>query len=305
LIEDFIAKLKSETFLTLETTPRRSASMSKLIDDIKLYNLDQRIDGFVTTDNPLAKLKYNSILAAIKLQNEFNKAVMVTMSMRDRNKLALQSDLLGANDFDIRAILALTGDPAKMSDQPYLKGVFEGNSNILLKIISLFNEGLSYSGVKLLDRPKTIYPFCVINSFYKSETNFRKKLYSKIENHCLGIVTQPVYDKQNLDNIIRIFNETKNSFTDSRRDTELIIGMFPVTKLRTAQFLDSHVPGVYVPNIWIDNLKKASHISEDEEYKVGLELSQNLFDTIYKTHPKIHMMTANNFKLADRLISII
>ena len=64
----------------------------------------------------------------LKLQQEFNKPVIATMSMRDRNKIALQSDLMGANDFDVRAILALTGDPAKMSDQPHAKGVFEANS---------------------------------------------------------------------------------------------------------------------------------------------------------------------------------
>ena len=72
------------------------------------------------------------------------------MSMRDRNKIALQSDLLGANEVDIRAILALTGDPATISDQPHAKGVFEADSSMLLDIISCSNSGIDYAGKPLL-----------------------------------------------------------------------------------------------------------------------------------------------------------
>jgi 5,10-methylenetetrahydrofolate reductase len=223
--------------------------------------------------------------------------------MRDKNMLALQSDLLGANDFNIRTVLALTGDPAKMSDQPYLKGVFQGNSNTLLKTISLFNEGVSYSGNNLLEKPNTIYPFCVTNSYYKSVNNFRKKLSSKIENYTTGVITQPIYDKTNLINILDIFNDIKNNFNDTRQETQLVVGLFPIVKLKTAQFLDSHVPGINIPNSWIDKLKKASQISEQEEYKVGLELSKNLLEDIKKIHPKVHLMTANNFELANKLLA--
>jgi 5,10-methylenetetrahydrofolate reductase len=63
--------------------------------------------------------------------------------MRDKNKIALQSDLLGANDFNIRTILALTGDSAKISDQPNSKGVFEGDSSLLLdKRVVLEDSGV-------------------------------------------------------------------------------------------------------------------------------------------------------------------
>jgi len=65
----------------------------------------------------------------LKVQERFKKPVITTISMRDRNKLSLQSSLLGANDFDIRVILALTGDPAKLSDQPEVKGSFRERLN--------------------------------------------------------------------------------------------------------------------------------------------------------------------------------
>jgi 5,10-methylenetetrahydrofolate reductase len=78
--------------------------------------------------------------------------------------------------------------------------------------------------------------------------------------------------------------------------------MFPITKLRTAQFLASHVPGINVPQEWIEKLRLANEISAEEEYKVGFELSKNLFDDVKALHPKIHLMTANQFSIAKALL---
>ena len=125
MVEKLIEKLRHDSFLTLETTPSHEPTILPIIKKIELCSLHKKVDGFSTTDNPLARLKYNSLFGALRLQQHFNKPVIATMSMRDRNKVALQSDLLGANDLDIRTILCLTGDPASASDQPKVKGVFE------------------------------------------------------------------------------------------------------------------------------------------------------------------------------------
>jgi len=302
MFDILLDKLQNSNYLTLETTPTHEPSFDKTIQQIENYNLADKIDGFTTTDNPLAKLKYNSLFAALKLQQKFNKPVIATMSMRDRNKIALQSDLLGANDFDIRAILALTGDPANMSDQPHTKGVFEANSNMLLEIINSFNNNMDYAGKPFKTKPKPIYPFSVVNSYAKNMKSLEKKMFKKIENHTKGIITQPIYDIENAKQLLNYFDNAKSSFKDDRAKSRLIVGIFPITKLRTAQFLSSHVPGIYVPQYWIDELTKASKIDEKEEYKVGLELSSKLLDDIQKLYPKIHLMTANKFDVAYELI---
>ena len=302
MFETLIKKLEEDKYITLETTPSHEPVFDSIIDKIEQYNLDKKVDGFSTTDNPLAKLKYNALFASIKLQQRFNKPVIATMSMRDRNKIALQSDLLGANDFDVRSILALTGDPAHMSDQPHTKGVFESNSNMLLEIINSFNNGMDYSGKLFKTKPKPIYPFSVINSFAKNMKSLEKKMGKKIQNHTRGIITQPVYDIENAKQLIEYFNSAKSSFNDHRSKSQLIIGIFPITKLRTAQFLSAHVPGIYVPLNWIDALTTASKIGDSEEYKVGMQLSQNLLNDIQKIHPKVHLMTANKFDIANELI---
>ena len=302
MFDELIDKLKGSNYITLETTPSHEPTFDGIIQKIKENNLVSKVDGFSTTDNPLAKLKYNAILAAIKLQNEFKKPTIATMSMRDRNKIALQSDLIGANDFDIRAFLALTGDPANMSDQPRAKGVFEGNSNMLLEIIHSFNNGMDFRGAPFKTPPKTIYPFAVTNSYARSFKTLEKRLVKKIKNRAVGIISQPVYDCKNGQALLDTFNNARAEFDDKRADAQLIIGVFPITKLRTAQFLSSNVPGIHVPDEWLDKFFKASKISEEEEYKVGIELSSNLIRDIKKTHPKIHLMTANRFDIAAELL---
>jgi 5,10-methylenetetrahydrofolate reductase len=303
MFDNLLDKLKNDTYITLETTPSHEPSFDPIIKKIQEFDLAKKVDGFSTTDNPLAKLKYNALFAAAKLQMQFNKPVIATMSMRDRNKIALQSDLLGANDFDVRAILCLTGDPASMSDQPRVKGVFEANSSMLLEIINSFNHGMDYSGRPFTTAPKQIYPFSVINSFAKSFLSLEKKMHKKIKNNIKGIITQPVYDVQNAKLLLEHFNKAKEGFTDSRANAQLILGIFPITAFRTAQFLSSHVPGIHVPSSWIDALGVASKISKEEEYKVGLKLSMDLYNEIKAFHPKIHLMTANKFDIAAEILN--
>lgn len=303
MFEILIGKLQEDSFLTLETTPQHEPSLSNIIEKIKKFDLQDKVDGFSCTDNPLAKLRYNSLFAALKLQQEFKKPVIATMTMRDRNKIALQSDLLGANDFNIRAILALTGDPAKMSDQPHTKGVFEANSSMLLKMIKSFNHGMDLAGHPFKIEPKEIFPFAVVNSYAKNFSNLEKRMFQKIQNGAIGIISQPVFDIENAKNLLDSFNSAKKSIDETKQNSQLIFGFFPITKLRTALFLSAQVPGIYVPQFWLDKLAVAHNIGEDEEYKVGMELSRKLFKDLKKLHPKIHLMTANRFDIANEIIS--
>ncbi len=302
MFETLIDKLQHGTYITLETTPGHSPQFKPTIDKIEALELDQLVDGFSTTDNPLAKLKYNSLFAAKLLQERFNKPVIATMSMRDRNRIALQSDLLGANEVDIRSILALTGDPAKISDQPNSKGVFESDSLLLLDMISCFNSGIDYAGKPLALKPKSIYPFAVVNAYAKNPKTLQKKMQKKISNGALGIITQPIYNIENAEVLLDLMNQANQECCSEGKNAQLIFGVFPITKLRTAQFLSSHVPGINVPKGWIEKLRVANEISEKEEYKVGFELSKTLFDDLKALHPKIHLMTANQFSIAKALL---
>lgn len=301
MVEQFIEKLKNNKVTTLEVTPEKSPTLDGVIERLESFDLS-RIDGFVVTDNALAKMKYCSILASIKLQQRFHLPVIDTMSMRDKNIIALQSALLGANDFDLRMFLTLTGDPARMSDQASAKGVFEGDSLKLLETIKSLNAGIDYSGKELKAIPKKIYGFSVTNSYSKNLSSLARKIEKKIENGAVAIVTQPVYDLDIAKKLKEIVYEARARFIDERSECEIVFGLFPILKFKTARFLSSHVPGIYIPQELIDRLLKASEISDSEEKKVGIEISKKIYNDIQKFHPKIHIMVANNFDSASEIL---
>lgn len=304
MFDNFCKKLHSnKPFITVEITPPHGASIDAIIERIESIKLHEKVAGFSVTDNPLAQLKMSGVLSAIKVQQHFNKPAIATMSMRDKNKLSLQSTLLGANDFNLRCILALTGDPAKFSDQPEVKGVLERDSTLLLSIIYHLNNGVDYSNKELNPKPKPIYPFAVSNSYAKDMRHIKKKMLKKLNYGARGIITQPVYDLENAKELLEIFEEAKTqSVRETAKDAELILGQFPVVRARTANFISDKVPGITVPKEIIDEMNLAAMDGAEKEQEIGFNISKTLFDGIMKLHPKVHLMTHNRFDLCANLI---
>ncbi|MDR1284684.1 MAG: methylenetetrahydrofolate reductase [Campylobacteraceae bacterium] len=294
--------IKKQTFFTLEITPLHGTGTCDIVKKIENTRLVSKIDAFIVTDNPLARLKSNSVVTSLKLQEHFKKPSIATISMRDKNKIALQSDLLGANELGVNSILALTGDSAAASDQPNVKGVFEANSLLLLEIIKCFNAGIDYSGKPFSYPPKPISAFCVCNAIANHQKSLQKKIAAKLRFSPFGIISQPIYSIQDAQTLKKIFDDAKNEFKEI--ETELIFGFFPVTRLRTAQFLNSHVPGIQIPKEWMLKLENAKKISEEKEFETGFELSKTILKNLTDFHPKIHIMGANNFSLLDKLFGL-
>ena len=304
MFDQFCQTLCSDKpYITVEVNPPHGASLESIITSISKSGVKDKITGFSVTDNPLAKLKMSGILSAIKLQQEFDKPVIATMSMRDKNKLSLQSSLLGANDFDVRCILALTGDPAKFSDQPEVKGVLERDSTLLLSIIYHLNNGVDYSNKTLNPAPKPIYPFAVTNSYARNMKSLQKRIIKKLDYGARAIITQPIYDVDNAKELLELFEEAKSmSVRDTAKNARLIIGQFPIVRARTATFIDDNVPGISVPKDIIDEMSLAKMDGEDREQEVGFALSKRIFDEMMSLHGKVHLMTHNRFDLCSELI---
>ena len=307
MFKKFCEKLHSnKAFFSVEITPPHGASMSGIIQKIKKSELFKKVDAFSVTDNPLAKLKMSAILSAIKVQQFFNIPVITTISMRDRNKLSLQSSLLGANDFDIRLILALTGDPAKLSDQPEVKGVLERDSTLLLSIIYRLNNGVDYSNKELDPKPKPIIPFAVSNSYAKDYKRLQKKMLKKLNYGARAIITQPVFDKESAKKLIEIFEEAKKqSIRETSKKAKLIFGQFPAIRAKTINFIADNVPGIKVPKTIIDEMNLAAMDGVDKEFEVGFELSKNILKDILEVNPRVHLMTHNRFELCSKLIDAL
>lgn len=299
MLEQLITKLKSnEPFLSVEVSPSLSSTIGQsVIDELESLKV---ADCFVCTDSPLARLKPSSILSSIKLQNALKKPVICTLSMRDRNSIALCGDILGANEFGLRSFLSLSGDGVKNGDCAGAKGVFEESSLKLGRIIDGLNQGIAANGKALKEGVKQIYNFSVINSYANNTESLKKKMLKKLSNSAVqGLFTQPVFSLE----AARFLLESLESINkELGQNCVMILGFFPVLSYKVALFLRDKLLGVYIPDEWVQKLEKASIKGKEVERKIGLELSRELFKDLQALHNKFHFMSANKPSLLREFV---
>lgn len=303
-VENFIKKLENnnEYCFTLEISPQAKYDLSYIEEKINNSQIQNYTDAFVVTDSPFANIKISPILAAIQLQQRLNnnKPFIATQTMRDKNSLALQNDLIGANYFDIRMILAVTGDAIANGNQKQAKGVFEGNSNLLIDIIKNLNKSKSLGEFTFKEPLKPIHPFCVINSYAKNDDSLKVRLAKKANSGVKAIFTQPIYEVERLEFLLKCIDELP-----LKEKPILVPGFFPVLTYKTAYFIYYKLSGSYIPEKWLSKLKKSSDKSEEEERKTAIELSSKLFEDMLKIHKKMHIMSLNNYEFVVDLLKNI
>lgn len=309
MVENFINKLENEkefTF-TLEVTPQAKADLEYLTKKIESSKIEKYIDAFLIPDSPFANLKISPILASLQLSQRLKteKPFIITQTMRDKNSIALQNDFIGANYFDIRMVLALTGDPVVNGNQKQAKGVFEGNSELLIKIINNLNAGKSAGDFTFKEPLKKIYPFCSINSYSKNDDMLKARLSKKAASGVKAIFTQPIYEVATLKKFLNWIDEIPLKETGLKEKPILMPGYFPVLSYKTAYFIYYKLPGAYIPEEWLNKLKSASEKSAEEEKKVAVELSTNLFNDMINIHKKAHIMSMNNYDFVAELLKNI
>lgn len=308
MIEEFIRILDSKKCITYELCPDKGGSTANLVTKVKKAQLHDmplscnQIDAFVCTDSPLATLKHHAGLASLKLQYQLNKPVICTISMRDKNSLALSSELMGLNEFDIRLFLSLSGDPLKLGDQPQAKAVFEASSLRICELIECLNKGVDYNQNPLQTTLQKIYCFGVINSYAKNFDLLKKKMEQKIKYGILALFTQPIYDVEVANMLLEWLEEYNEKYG---RHCTLMQGFFPITRYKSAVFLRDKLPGVFIPDKWLVELEKAANKGIEYERQKGMEMSIELFQSLYKNFPKIHFMNNNNTMNARKILDSI
>lgn len=291
--------LGEKAFLSYEIVPQKAFSMEQILRNIKQSAVFESIDAFICTDSPLSRLKHSAILGSIKIQNFLQKPAICTISARDKNSIALQGEILGLNEFDIRAFLTLRGDPIKLGDNPQAKAVFEGNSFLLLEIIAALNNGVDLNGGRICDCGARIYPLSVVNSYANDMENIAKKMRKKIALGALALVTQPIFSLDSAKALLKMLDSANK---DLGTNAVLIFGFYPALSVKTAEFLYHKLPGCFMPEIWLNELKSVGNA--EAQAKIGIELSKNLYNEICAIYPKIHFMSGNKIGVAEQILRI-
>jgi len=242
----FKEKLSSGvSILTTEIGPPKGISLDKILSEIE--PLRSRVDAVNATDMQSSVMRMSSFAACVLLkQHGFEPILQVTC--RDRNRLALQSDILSAAALDIHNILVITGDHPTLGDHPEAKPVFDLDSVQLLEVLRRLQTGEDMNANKLSGLAPKFCVGAVVNPGADPLEPEIIKMEKKLESGAEFFQTQAVYD-------IRVFEK----FLDASKHlkTNILAGIVLLKSERMAQYMNENVPGVFVPEDIIDEMRQA------------------------------------------------
>ncbi|HQM36620.1 MAG TPA: methylenetetrahydrofolate reductase [Candidatus Marinimicrobia bacterium] len=225
-------------------------------------------DAVNITDNQTAIPRLSSIASAKILLDEGVEPI-IQMTCRDRNRLAIQSDLLGAAALGIRNVLCLTGDYQKLGDNPEAKGVFDLDSIQLIATVAQMNSGYLLSGREMKKAPEFLIGGAA-NPFAVPFEMRLIRLYKKVKAGVNFIQTQPVFDPELF---IRWMEKVVEMGLHEK--VAILAGVMPVKSVNTLLHMREDVPGVKINDVYIRRMEKAAD-PQAEGIKIAVEIIQTV-----------------------------
>ena len=235
---------RGEFAVTAEMAPPKGTDLSHLIECAKLCV--GRVHAANVTDFQSAVMRATS-LATCKLLKDIGLEPVIQMTGRDRNRIAIEGEMLSAGVFGIPNLLALTGDHTSVGDHPQAKPVFDLDSVSILKTASTLNSGVDSVGLELQGKTDFYLGACVTPEYSPIEVQLLK-MQKKINAGAKFFQTQAVYDIEHM----RKFRELTKDM-----DCKILAGIVPLKSPGMAKFMTANVPGIFVPDDQIERLKAA------------------------------------------------
>ncbi len=266
---------------TGELGPPRGTTVEEVVE--KCQHLKGMVDSVNITDNQTAVVRMASWAACLILIKE-GLEPNFQMVCRDRNRLAMQADILGAYAHGVRNMLCLTGDHCQFGDHPDALGVFDIDSMQLINMVKVMrDEGKFQAGAEIEDPPK-IFIGAAVNPFADPFDWRVHRLAKKIEAGVDFIQTQCIYNMDKFREFIKRANDmglTEKAY--------ILAGVTPMKNVGMARYMQKRVPGIEVPEEWIDRLKGVDKKNvADEGIKMACEQVEE-FKEMKGVHG-VHMM---------------
>jgi methylenetetrahydrofolate reductase (NADPH) len=238
---------RQEFLITAEVAPPKGCNPEHMI--AMAQQLKGRVHAVNITDGSRAVMRMSSLVsAALLLQHGIEPIYQV--ACRDRNAIALQADLLGAQALGIQNVLALTGDPVKAGDHPKSKSVFELESVRLLQMIRKLNQGLDWNDQPLTDGGTDLCVGAAIDPQSPSWSGLKSRFARKLDAGAQFFQSQLISDFDRLEKFMDELGRPAGK--------PILAGVFLLKSAKNARFLNRMVPGVQIPEHLIDRLEKSA-----------------------------------------------
>ena len=262
--------------VTAEIGPLKGTDTKEIKEVAEL--LKGKVSAANVTDQQSSVMRLGS-MATCHLVKDAGLDPIFQVTCRDRNRIALQSDLLSAWVLGVESVLVLTGDLPSLGDHPQAKLVYDIDSVQLLKTITGLNEGHDMVDSELEGKPD-FFPGAVVNPGADTETSLELqliKMEKKIEAGAKFFQTQAIFDA----NIFAKFMKRAEKF-----GVPILVGLIPLKSAGMAKFMNKNVAGVFVPDDIIDQMAKT-----DDKPKTSIEITARLIREMKDMCQGAHLMT--------------
>jgi len=284
----FKEKIKTDKFLvTCEVGPSKGIETNTILEEAEFVR--DRVDAVNVTDLQSSVMRLGALAVCILLkQKGFEPIFQITC--RDRNRLALQSDILSAAALGIENLLILTGDYPTLGDHPETKPVFDLESVQLLQVVKRLEEGFDMKGNKLEGLSPKFCVGAVVNPGADPLEPQIIKMEKKIEAGAEFFQTQAVYD-------IKVFENFLSKIKHLR--TKILAGIILLKSAGMAKYMNENVSGIFVPEEIIKEMKEAK-----DKVSKSIEIAGGLIKQLRPMCQGVHIMPIGWNKYLPKVLDV-
>ena len=277
-----------EFLITAEVAPPKGGNPAHMVEMAKI--LKDRVHAINITDGSRAVMRMSSLASSVILLQHGIEPIC-QMACRDRNRIGIQADLMGAYALGIRNVLALTGDPVKAGDHPDCKGVFDLESVRLLRLIDKLNQGLDWNDKPLTDGATDLFVGAAVDPQLASWSGLQSRFERKLEAGAQFFQSQLVCDFDRLEKFMTQIAAGANK--------PILAGIFLLKSAKNAEFINKNVPGVQIPQHIIDRLAKAS-----DPLQEGVAIAAEQVNMAKQLCQGVHMMAVKREDLIPEILDM-
>jgi methylenetetrahydrofolate reductase (NADPH) len=261
--------------ITTEVGPPKGTDITELEEAAEL--LRGRVDAANVTDQQSSVMRLGSLPVCHMLKDKGLDPVF-QITCRDRNRLALQSDLLNAWVLGVENVLSITGDLPALGDHPQAKPVYDLDSVQLLEVIGKLNGGHDMNGNELKGKPN-LFPGAVVNPGANTEAALElqiMKMEKKIKAGARFFQTQAIYEPESFARFMKRVEGFR---------VPVLAGIIPLKSVGMARFMNKNVAGVFVPDGLIERMGAA-----EDKVQTGIAIAAELIKELKDMCQGVHIM---------------